>query len=345
MEIAIENVSDYDMDSLLVKYWVVNGSSNNITEEFNREGPLAANQHMVSNFKFNTACNCLAEANQFWVEINPNNDQPEQFHFNNIASKSFGLNQDITNPLLDVTFDGVHILDGDVVSANPEILIRLKDENKYLALDDTSLVNVFIQRQDAAEPVPTKMNFSSDEVQFIPADPDKLNKDNTAQILINRSFEDDGIYELFVQSQDKSQNASGNYGFVDDGYDYRISFEVINRATITNVMNYPNPFTTRTQFVFTLTGHELPTYFKIQVMTVSGKVVREINLDELGPIHIGRNITEFAWDGTDQYGDPLANGLYLYRVVTSLNGSTIEHRESGADQWFEHGFGKMYMAR
>jgi hypothetical protein len=46
---------------------------------------------------------------------------------------------------MDVTFDGVHILNGDIVSAKPKIVITLKDESKFLALDDTSLVTVFVK--------------------------------------------------------------------------------------------------------------------------------------------------------------------------------------------------------
>ncbi len=38
-------------------------------------------------------------------------------------------------------------------------------------------------------------------------------------------------------------------------------------------------------------------------------------MPELGPLHIGSNITDYAWDGTDEFGDQLANGTYLYRVV------------------------------
>jgi flagellar hook assembly protein FlgD len=120
---------------------------------------------------------------------------------------------------------------------------------------------------------------------------------------------------------------------------------VINRSTITEVMNYPNPFSTSTRFVFTLTGSEEPTNFKIQIMTITGKVVREIFQDELGPIHIGRNITEFAWDGKDEFGDQLANGVYLYRVITRINGQDIEKRETEADQYFKKGWGKMYLMR
>ena len=33
---------------------------------------------------------------------------------------------------------------------------------------------------------------------------------------------------------------------------------------------------------------------------------------ELGAIHIGRNITDYKWDGTDMYGQALANGVYIY---------------------------------
>jgi flagellar hook assembly protein FlgD len=54
---------------------------------------------------------------------------------------------------------------------------------------------------------------------------------------------------------------------------------------------------------------------------VSGKVVREITQDELGPIRIGNNVSSYAWEGTDEFGDKLANGVYLYRVITKINGS------------------------
>jgi flagellar hook assembly protein FlgD len=141
-----------------------------------------------------------------------------------------------------------------------------------------------------------------------------------------------------VQGTDKSNNQSGKF-------DYLIKFEVINKSTITNLLNYPNPFSTATKFVFTLTGSQIPEIFKIQIMTITGKVVREIHKDEFGPINIGRNISDFTWDGTDTYGDRLANGLYLYRVITKINSSDIELRETEADQYFKKGFGKIYLFR
>lgn len=148
----------------------------------------------------------------------------------------------------------------------------------------------------------------------------------------------DGRYQLTVFASDLSGNRSGDE-------DYKVGFEVINRPTITEVLNYPNPFTTSTRFVFTVTGQQPPTQLRIQIMTVTGKVVREVSMAELGPVYVGRNITEFAWDGTDQFGDRLARGVYLYRVMARLNGSDIEVRETQASQFFTKGFGKMYLLR
>jgi len=122
---------------------------------------------------------------------------------------------------------------------------------------------------------------------------------------------------------------------------------------ISNMFNYPNPFTTSTAFVFTVTGSEVPQNIRIQIMTITGKIVKEITKLELGPLHIGRNITEYKWDGTDQYGQKLGNGIYLYRVITNLNGSSLEKFTitdgSGSnvetDKYFNKGYGKMYLMR
>jgi hypothetical protein len=161
---------------------------------------------------------------------------------------------------------------------------------------------------------------------------------NSCKINYNPNLITDGKYELTVQGNDRSSNRSGSN-------EYKIQFEVNNKPSITNVLNYPNPFSTNTKFVFTLTGSEIPEVFTIQIMTVSGKVVKEITKDELGNIHIGRNITEYSWDGKDEYGDKLANGVYLYKVITRLNDSSIEKSNTAADKFFVKDFGKMVIMR
>jgi len=328
---AISNIGDYDMDSLLVHYWIRDASGVRHDIPHARQAPLLVGQTLIDTVYTNPID--FTGGNQFWVEVNPNNDQLEQYHFNNIASIQFYMEGDRINPLLDVTFDGVHILDGDIVSARPMVVMEVKDENQYRLLDDPEDVQVFLKQPESQglTVIPTTGN---PQLQFYPGSlpANKARVEWTPELLV------DGVYELWVQAKDKSSNASG------DTY-YRISFEVVNRPTITNVLNYPNPFSTRTQFVFTMTGSEQPTYFKIQIMTITGKVVKEITSDEIGPMNIGRNVTEYYWDGKDRFGDQLGNGVYLYRVVAKLHGQSIELRESGADKWIQSGFGKMMLIR
>ena len=81
-------------------------------------------------------------------------------------------------------------------------------------------------------------------------------------------------------------------------------------------------------------------------MTVSGRIIREIRMEELGPIHVGNNMTPFSWDGTDEYGAKLANGVYLYRVVaTKANGEPFDLFQTRADSFFKNGIGKMVIIR
>ena len=227
---------------------------------------------------------------------------------------------------------GVYLL--RKTSPKSEIVIELTDENQYLMLNDTSDYSVYIKTPNGPEKRVYFYENNQERMQFIPASLPK----NNSKIILQGDFPIDGKYQLRVQASDRTDNNSGDI-------DYTIGFEVINKSTITNIVNYPNPFTTSTRFVFTLTGSEIPEMFKIQIMTITGKVVREIHKDELGPIHIGRNISDFAWDGTDTYGDRLANGVYLYHVITKINSQDVEHRDTSADSFFKKGFGKMYLFR
>jgi hypothetical protein len=222
------------------------------------------------------------------------------------------------------------------VSAKPQILIKLKDESKWLILD-TSRVNIQVRYPDGSL---RNFYFTNDSLKFT-APGAAPNPNNTASIDFSPYFTQDGEYELIVTGKDMSENSSGKL-------EYRVAFQVINKPMISNMLNYPNPFTTSTAFVFTITGSEVPQNIRIQIMTITGKIVREITKQELGPLHIGRNITEFKWDGTDQYGQKLANGIYLYRVITNLNGKSLDKYTAegdNTDKYFNKGYGKMYLMR
>ena len=337
-KVAFKNVSDVAFDSLKIKMVITD--KNNVPHiiPIPKRRPLLVNDTLQIGALVNT--NTLAGINTMYIEANPDNDQLEQYHFNNFAYRNLYVKPDSLNPLMDVTFDGVHILNRDIVSSKPDILIKLKDEAKWMILDDTSLLTLQVRYPNGSL---RRFYFNNDTVQFNPAG-QAPNPDNTASINFKPYFKEDGEYEMIVTGKDKSNNTSGS----SNNIEYRVLFEVINKPMISNMLNYPNPFTTSTAFVFTVTGSEVPQNIKIEIMTITGKIVREITKDELGPLHIGRNITEFKWDGTDQYGQKLANGVYLYRVVTNLNGKSLDKykaQDDNTDKYFNKGYGKMYLMR
>ena len=274
------------------------------------------------------------------VTVNPvQNRQPELYFFNNTLTLApYSLLDRNVPPVLDVAFDGRHLLNGDIVSPTPAISIQLKDEDKFRFIDNPSYFTVLLQKPGAA--TATLVNTTNNpEIQF--------SYNTTAQVGTVAHIEyqpgkttplTDGVYTLQVQGRDASNNAAGTQNF-------QVKFEVINQSTITNVFPYPNPVTSKARFVFTVTGQELPRDMKIQIMTLTGRVVREIFMSELGPLHIGNNITDYAWDGTDQYGDRLANGTYLYRVSLNDPGSQFSQRATAGDQAFKKDWGKLVLLR
>lgn len=333
--VAVSNTSPHAMDSLLVRHWIEGPEGQTPFSITHRLDSLRVGAQLTDTAWFNTEL--LSGAYTWWFEVNPitegTADQPEQHRFNNTAFRSFTVEADQENPLLDVSFDGRHILDGELISPTPEVRILLRDGNTNLLMDtpqDTSRFKLFVH-------TPAGMSypvyFDQEELEFIPA----TGTENRAEAHWNPRFEEDGMYQLMVQAEDRSGNSAGP--------DYRISFEVETEAAITQVLNYPNPFTSSTRFVFTLTGETVPDELVIQIFTISGKVVREITQDELGLLRIGPNITDFAWDGTDMFGDPLATGVYLYRVIARQGGTDLSLRASDADPLFQQGIGKMYLIR
>ncbi|MBA2248591.1 MAG: hypothetical protein H0W12_00200 [Chitinophagaceae bacterium] len=331
--VAFKNISETAFDSLKIKFSIIDNNNVQHIISIPKKKALQMGDTLIVSYSIDTRN--YTGINTLFVEVNPDNDQPEQYHFNNFIYKNFYVKGDAFNPLLDVTFDGVHILNRDIVSARPHITIKLKDENAFLLLNDTSLIKVQIRYPDGTL---RTYHFDNDTLRFTPAN--ASTGDNTATIDLSPVLPgEDDEYELIVSGQDRTGNKAG-------ALDYHIDFRVINKPMISNLLNYPNPFTSSTAFVFTVTGIAPPQNIRIQILTITGKIVREITSQELGPVHVGRNITDFKWDGTDMYGQKLANGVYLYRVLTNLNGKKLDKfKDDGdnTDKYFTKGYGKMYL--
>lgn len=103
-----------------------------------------------------------------------------------------------------------------------------------------------------------------------------------------------------------------------------IRFVVVseNSITLKNVLNYPNPFVSYTQFWFTHNCPFEPLNVQVQVMTITGKIVKTINQTITTEGFLSREIT---WDGKDDFGDKIGKGVYIYKLTVQ---STLTNKKA-----------------
>ncbi len=77
-----------------------------------------------------------------------------------------------------------------------------------------------------------------------------------------------------------------------------------------SVMNYPNPFSRRTWFTFDLNQQARVT---VKIYTIRGRLIKII--EEPNCAGGFNKIPQDGWAGLDEDGDPIANGVYLYKVI------------------------------
>ena len=127
----------------------------------------------------------------------------------------------------------------------------------------------------------------------------------------------EGKHTLSLKVWDVQNNSSTAYT------DFIVAKEA--NLALSHILNYPNPFTTKTKFF--IEHNQCCTSLKvlIQVYTISGKVVKSINQTINNQ---GFRFDGIEWDGKDDFGDKLARGVYIYRVsVTDLNNKKAEKIE------------------
>ncbi len=127
----------------------------------------------------------------------------------------------------------------------------------------------------------------------------------------------EGRHTLTLKAWDNANNSS----------EKTIEFNVVSEKDIKieNLVNYPNPFTTNTEFIFQHNQPGTPMDVKIEVFTVSGKLVKSIDQVVVSEGFLSRDI---RWNGRDDFGDRIGKGVYVYKLkVRSRNGSVTEKYE------------------
>ncbi len=260
--------------------------------------------------------------------INPRGLQSELYQNNNLLTKCYFKSEDVINPIIDVTFDGRRILDGEIISAQPHVSIRLRDENNNSPLTDSNSVDIYYFTPGGAK---IKVDADSPLLQYETV----LDSANELKVDYFPVFSELGDYEFHVNGRDNNGNPAGKL-------DYIVNFSISDEKTFSDIYPFPNPFTTSCRFSYTLNTSFTVPNLSIRIMALDGTIVKEITSEELGPLSPGTHLTDFQWDGTDTYGDKLANGIYLYKVITSDFKQKIAASRSA---FFEKGLGKIAILR
>jgi hypothetical protein len=201
---------------------------------------------------------------------------------------------DTVRPIMEVTYDGVKLQSGDFVQSKPQIILRFLD-NSQLFIKDTSNIQVKlddnyvpyfingVKNPDIDFMLNSKLNYLQATVVFKPT----LNQ---------------GDHKFEYISNDFSGNKSDTI---------RNILTVQSDLKIYDLNNYPNPMKNNTTFLFKLSGQFPPGSSKIRIFTVAGRLIKELIFSSV----IGYN--QIPWDGRDNDGDNIANGVYLYKLIVS----------------------------
>jgi Peptidase family C25 len=105
---------------------------------------------------------------------------------------------------------------------------------------------------------------------------------------------------------------------VNNSNEIALDFTVTNdeKLLLTRVLNYPNPFTTKTTFWFEHNRPNEALNVKVQIFTVTGRLIKTL---QQTINTTGNRSCELDWDGRDEYGDKIGKGVYVYKLsaVTS----------------------------
>ncbi len=101
---------------------------------------------------------------------------------------------------------------------------------------------------------------------------------------------------------------------VNNSSEYLLNFTVVNNEELKldHVLNYPNPFTTKTAFWFEHNYPGVDLFVKVDVFTIGGKRIKTIS----GTINTdGNRSLELSWDGRGEWGEKIGRGVYLYHLL------------------------------
>lgn len=206
-----------------------------------------------------------------------------------------GINDDI-GPDLELYLNDEKFISGSISDENPVLFLKAFDENGINTIGNGIGHDIVaILDGKTSDPIILNDYYTTN-----------LNDYKSGEVRYQFKGLLAGEHTLEVKAWDVNNNSSTA----------RLNFTVREKQkpNIERVYNYPNPFTTKTEFMFehNLSCNSLDV--QVQVYTVSGRLVKTINKYITSK---GFRESGIEWDGLDDFGDRLAKGVYIYRLKIS----------------------------
>ncbi|MBN1543156.1 type IX secretion system sortase PorU [candidate division KSB1 bacterium] len=202
---------------------------------------------------------------------------------------------------------------GDYTTTQPTLYVEIADSlsGVNIAGDIGHQITLTLNENDAD---------IKDLTDFFEYDPNSYTRGSLRYPLYNLPT---GRHDVRIKAWDNSNNSS-----IQETHFIAVADSTLR---IRNLLSYPNPMSDQTAFTFEISRNA---NVRLKIFAVSGRLVRQFDSQ---PAQIGFNIFPQTWDGTDQDGDPLANGVYLYKLHAR---STAEGKVQEQSQ-----IGKIVIAR
>lgn len=214
---------------------------------------------------------------------------------------------DTTPPKLKLYMNDTNFVSGGITNESPIFLAFLEDENGINTA--SGIGHDIVAILDGNENNP-----------FILNDYYETETDNYKKGKVTYPFRDlaPGLHTILFKAWDVYNNLITG----------EIQFVVIGDGDLElkNVLNYPNPFVSYTEFWFNHNRPFEPLDVQVQILTITGKLVKTINQTV---VNEGFNSRDIKWDGKDDFGDKIGKGVYVYKltVKSSVTGKKTEKIE------------------
>lgn len=246
---------------------------------------------------FNYSTQNLSGSYYFVINADADRVLNESYVDNNFITVPFYVKADESIPVVQVKFDENDIFDGDYVSSNPNIKISISN-NSIIPLNDTTYVEIYLNNKRLFFKNNTQITYN-------------FFNTNPKMIIDYKPTLGDGEYSLKVIAKNPNNKLI-------ESKTVEKKFLVSNEAKLLYLYNYPNPFSDKTFFTFKLT--QIPDELKIRIYTMAGRLIKEITHTES---ELNYDFNRIEWDGRDEDGALIANGVYLYKVIMKKGSEVI----------------------